>query len=411
MSRRRGTAKRLGIAVVSLLLWGILASGVASATQTAWPYVVVNGRNILPAGSRAPHYHGNHIYAPLGAVAEALGVQWSFDPTTSRATLDGKPFDAAGYTPAIHLHENVVYAPVRAVAEAVGARVEWDAVSGAVFITGGPRWREGPSGADALTALWSATTSGRVQVVDLSAPLSEATPVIQLPPPFANTPTLRRHTVSAFDEKGPAWQWYWFDYSEHIGSHLDAPCHWITGRDRACLDNVPGQLLIGPAVILDITDKASANPDYLATVEDLAAWENRNGRIPEHAWVLLRSGWSRFAGTPKYINADEKGPHTPGFSVDLIQELIRRNILGVGVETIGIDAGQAGSFDPPFPVHYHLLGSGRFGLTQLINLDRLPEKGALLIAAAPRLVGGTGSPMRALALVPADDLSGQKTER
>ena len=102
-----------------------------------------------------------------------------------------------------------------------------------------------------VTALLAALAVGEVEVVDLSQPLSERTPVIQLPPPFANTPGLKVHPVSNFDEKGPAWAWNWLEIGEHVGTHFDAPCHWISGRDGEDLASVPAEHLIGPAVVID----------------------------------------------------------------------------------------------------------------------------------------------------------------
>ena len=102
-----------------------------------------------------------------------------------------------------------------------------------------------------------------------------------------------------------------------------------------------------------------------------------------------------------FLNADDTGPHTPGIDVACARWLAtERPILGIGVETVGTDAGAAHGFDPPFPCHSFLLGAGKYGLTQLANVDRLPATGALLIAAPLKIVGGSGSPTRVLALVP-----------
>jgi kynurenine formamidase len=115
--------------------------------------------------------------------------------------------------------------------------------------------------------------------------------------------------------------------------------------------------------------------------------------------VLLRTGWSRRSGA-EFLNVRDDGPHGPGFDRATSQLLaVERDVLGVGVETIGTDAGQAGRFDPPFPNHHIMHGHGKFGLASLCNLDQLPPTGAVLIAAPLRIVGGSGSPVRALALV------------
>ena len=252
-----------------------------------------------------------------------------------------------------------------------------------------------------LDAVQKAITEGSVEVLDLTAPLSPQTPVLQLPPPFANTIALSLETVSDFDELGPMWKWHNIHTGEHTGTHVDAPAHWVSGRDGWTVDQIPPARLIGPAVVVDVTQQAAADPDFLLEPEHLVAWEAEHGQIPEGAWVLLRTGWSARSGSQEeFLNADENGPHTPGPSVAGAQWLAsERDIAGFGVETVGIDAGSAGGMDPAFPAHYFLLGAGRLGLTQLQHLDRLPTTGALLIVQPLPIVGGTGSPARVLALV------------
>ena len=115
----------------------------------------------------------------------------------------------------------------------------------------------------------------------------------------------------------------------------------------------------------------------------------------------MRTDWSKRKDPKDYINAKENGPHTPGLAKEssalLAQE---RDVLGVGVETVGTDAGQAFSFEPPFPNHYLMHGSGKFGLASLCNLDQLPPTGAIVIAAPLKIVGGSGSPLRVIAITP-----------
>ncbi len=253
-----------------------------------------------------------------------------------------------------------------------------------------------------VAALLDALAKGSVGIVDLTQPLSESTPVIKLPPPFANTPGLSREEISRYDERGPAWAWYTLTIGEHVGTHLDAPIHWVTGKDGADVASIPPAALIGPACVIDRTAETEADPGYLLTVADLEAWEGEHGRIPENAWVLLRTGWgSRAQDEAAFLNAQADGPRTPGPDVEASRWLAHeRPISGFGTETVGIDAGAAGGFDPPFPLHNFLLGAGRCGLTQLANLDRLPITGALLVVSPLKLVGGTGSPSRVFALVP-----------
>lgn len=257
------------------------------------------------------------------------------------------------------------------------------------------------TGPSLLTALHSAITGGKVELIDLTAPLSPQTPVLQLPPPFANTIPLSLETVSDFDDDGPMWKWHNIHTGEHTGTHVDAPAHWVTGRDGWSIDQVPPERLVGPAVVVDISADAAADADFLLEPAHLESWEATHGTIPDGAWVLLRSGWSAHGGSQaEFLNADEDGPHTPGPSAAAARWLAEeRDITGFGVETVGIDAGGAGGMDPAFPAHYYLLGAGKLGLTQLRQLDRLPVTGAFLLVQPLRLVGGTGSPARVLALV------------
>jgi kynurenine formamidase len=253
-----------------------------------------------------------------------------------------------------------------------------------------------------VAGLIDALAGGSVEIVDLTQPLSESTPVIKLPPPFANTPGLSREEISRYDDRGPAWAWYTLTIGEHVGTHLDAPIHWITGKDGKDVASVPPTSLIGPACVIDKTAETEADPGYLLTVADLEAWEAENGRMPENAWVLLRTGWgSRAQDEAAFLNVGPEGPRTPGPDVEASRWLANdRAISGFGTETVGIDAGSAGGFDPPFPLHNFLLGAGRLGLTQLANLDRLPVTGALIVVSPLKLVGGTGTPSRVYAFVP-----------
>jgi kynurenine formamidase len=253
-----------------------------------------------------------------------------------------------------------------------------------------------------VATLLEGLANGSVEIVDLTQPLSESTPVIKLPPPFANTPGLSRQEISHYDDRGPAWAWYTLTIGEHVGTHLDAPIHWVTGKDGADVSSIPPQALIGPACVVDKTAETAADPGYLLTLADLEGWESENGRLPDSAWVLLRTGWgSRAQDETRFLNVGENGPVTPGPDVEASRWLAQeRQISGCGVETVGIDAGAAGGFDPPFPLHNLLLGAGRLGLTQLANLQRLPITGALIVVSPLKLVGGTGSPSRVFAFVP-----------
>ncbi|WP_346618648.1 cyclase family protein [Blastococcus montanus] len=252
-----------------------------------------------------------------------------------------------------------------------------------------------------LSSLAEALAGDRVEVVDLTAPLSAETPVIQLPEPFAQTARFELEELSRYDDRGPAWYWNNFRTGEHTGTHFDAPNHWVTGQDGDDVASVPAAKLIAPAAVLDFSAQAAEDPDFLLEVEHVRAWEATHGPLPAGGWLLYRTGWdTRSDSQQAFLNADDTGPHTPGLSPACARWLAEESpVIGLGVETVGTDAGAAHSFDPPFPCHAALMGSGKYGLTQLQNLHRLPPTGALIIAAPLPIVSGSGSPSRVLALV------------
>ncbi len=255
-----------------------------------------------------------------------------------------------------------------------------------------------------LTQLIAELNAGTLRIVDLTQPLGPETPVIGLPPEFGSSPGVSLEVISRYDEKGPAWYWNIIRMGEHTGTHFDAPVHWITGkdlRDNAC-DTIPPQRFVGPACVIDVTGEVAKNQDFLLMPAHIQTWENEHGRIPAGAWVLLRTDWSKRTDAASFLNVGADGPHSPGFHKSASDLLAQdRDVLGVGVETVGTDAGQAGTFDPPFPNHTIMHGAGKFGLASLLNLDQLPATGAIVIAAPLKIVGGSGSPLRVLAITPA----------
>jgi kynurenine formamidase len=252
-----------------------------------------------------------------------------------------------------------------------------------------------------LSDLRRGLAEDRVEVIDLTARLTESTPVIVLPPPFANTMSFGLTEVSRYDDRGPAWYWNDIAMGEHVGTHFDAPVHWVTGKDGFDVSQVPPAQLMGPAAVIDKSAECAANPDFLLQTEHVQEWQSEHGDLPAGGWLLFRTGWdSRAHDQARFLNADETGPHTPGVSVACARWLADETpIIGIGVETVGTDAGAAHGFDPPFPCQAFLLGAGKYGLTQLANLDRLPPTGAVLVVAPLPIVGGSGSPARVLALV------------
>ncbi|RSN04459.1 cyclase family protein [Amycolatopsis roodepoortensis] len=252
-----------------------------------------------------------------------------------------------------------------------------------------------------LAQLNTAITTGTIEVVDLTAPLSASTPILQLPEPFANTIPFGLEEISRYDERGPRWYWNNIHTGEHTGTHLDVPVHWVSGKDGHDVSEVPLRTLVAPAVVLDATARAAEDPDFLLSIEDIREWERVNGPLPDGGWLLYRTGWdARSHDQEAFLNNDENGPHSPGVSAECARWLAEEApITGFGVETVGTDAGQALALEPAFPCHELLLGAGKHGLTQLRNLASLPPTGSLLVVSPLPIVGGSGSPARVYALV------------
>jgi kynurenine formamidase len=246
--------------------------------------------------------------------------------------------------------------------------------------------------------------SGKLKVIDCSYTYFEGMPGIKLPPPFANTKTFEITNVSRYDARGPAWYWNWFSIGEHAGTHVDAPNHWISGRDNVGVDRIDIGQLIAPAAVIDVRQKVSANQDYEVTREDIMAWENANGRIPEDAIVVMRSGWgSRWPDPAKFLGIDAEGrPHGPGFGESAADFLLKqRQIVALAVDTVSTEAmGLAGQKQPiPFPVHNMVHGAKKYQIEMLANTDSLPAAGAVLVVAPVKVQNGSGAPARIYALV------------
>lgn len=198
---------------------------------------------------------------------------------------------------------------------------------------------------------------------------------------------------------------YWYTAgryaaSEHGGTHLDAPLHFAEGRQAA--DEIPVAKLVGPAVVIDIAEACAKDPDYRLTVDDIARWESRNGRLPDQSILLVRTGWGRFWGDRKaYLGTDKPGDtanlHFPGISREAAEWLVKqRRIDAVGIDTASLDHGPS----KDFIAHRVLNGADLYGLENVANLDKLPPKGATVIALPMKIKGGTGGPTRIIAVLP-----------
>jgi kynurenine formamidase len=187
---------------------------------------------------------------------------------------------------------------------------------------------------------------------------------------------------------------------EHGGTHLDAPIHFAEhGRT---IDQLPPRQLIGPAVVIDVTKQSAADHDYRLTVDDIKAWEARNGTIPSGAIAILRTGWGQYYGNRKaYFGDDTPGAtdklHFPSFSAEAAKMLVeQRHVGAIGLDTPSIDYGPS----KDFIVHQIAMGAQVPGFENLANLERLPETGAWIVALPMKIAGGSGGPLRAVALLP-----------
>ncbi len=200
-------------------------------------------------------------------------------------------------------------------------------------------------------------------------------------------------------------QGYWYAannlcMAEHGGTHMDAPIHF--GEAKQTADQVPLSSCIGPAAVIDVRAQAAADRDYRLAVGDIEAWEERNGRLPSGAIVIMWSGWGKYWGDKlRYLGTNRPGDianlHFPGFSKEAAQYLItERDIAAIGVDTASMDYGQSSDFI----VHQIINGANRPGFENLANVDRLPARGATVIGLPMKIFGGSGGPARVIALLP-----------
>jgi kynurenine formamidase len=187
---------------------------------------------------------------------------------------------------------------------------------------------------------------------------------------------------------------------EHGGTHLDAPSHFA--KEGRSSDQIPVRQLIAPAAVLDVRAASSKDPDYRLTLEDVKAWEKKHGAIPAGAIVLLRTGWStRWPDRRKYLGDDTPGDasklHFPSYGKEAAEFLVRdRKVSAIGVDTASIDYGAS----KDFVVHVIANGANVSGLENLDHLEELPEWGAWVVALPMKIGGGSGGPLRIVALLP-----------
>ncbi len=182
---------------------------------------------------------------------------------------------------------------------------------------------------------------------------------------------------------------------EHTGTHVDAPLHF--SEDGNSVAEIPIDRLIVPLAVIDIREKAEADPDAQLTPDDIAEWIERNGDLPRGACVAMNSGWARHVGGTMFRNADDDGVmHFPGFHPEAAEMLLEADdIAGIAVDTLSLDHGPSADF----AVHYGWLPAGRWGIECLAGLDEVPDSGAVLVVGAPKHAGGTGGPARVFTLL------------
>lgn len=182
--------------------------------------------------------------------------------------------------------------------------------------------------------------------------------------------------------------------NEHTGTHMDAPLHF--SENGQSVAEVPVSNLVCPLCVIDVKAKAAENADYQVTPEDIKAWTDANGPIPDGACVAMNSGWSAHVGSDKFRNADgDKKMHFPGFHIEATKALLETGAVGMAVDTLSLDYG----ISPDFATHYAWLPTNRWGLECIANLDDVPAAGATLILGAPKHRGGSGGPARVLAMM------------
>ncbi|MBI3436604.1 MAG: cyclase family protein [Proteobacteria bacterium] len=225
-------------------------------------------------------------------------------------------------------------------------------------------------------------------VVDLTHTMSPDFPT------FFGVPGIEMHKQFDFAKDGfNANQWR---IMEHAGTHMDAPVHFSAAG--AAVEKIASDTLVVPLAVVDVAARAARDPDYLLSRADLAAWEEKHGRLPAGCCVAMHAGWAKYVDdAAKFVGKDAKGVmHFPGFDPAAADWMIKeRQVAGIAVDTLSLDHGAS----KDFKTHYRWLPSGRWGLENVANLDQVPANGATLVAGVAKVRGATGGPTRIFALV------------
>lgn len=239
--------------------------------------------------------------------------------------------------------------------------------------------------AGAVTAPLPATAQVAGEVVDLTHTYDEEFPT------WGGVPGFGREKPITFETDG--YNLYVLTINEHTGTHIDAPLHFSV--DGTSVDALAVENLVVPLCVVDIRARAAEDADTQLTPDDIQAWIDAHGEIPDRACVAMLSGWGDKAPDASFRGAGPDGVlHFPGFHNEAAAMLLETNAAAIGVDTMSLDHGASADFG----VHYSWLPAGRYGIEGLANLDRLPAAGATLVVGAPKHRGGTGGPARVFAL-------------
>jgi kynurenine formamidase len=229
--------------------------------------------------------------------------------------------------------------------------------------------------------------ASRPTVIDLTAPLSPETVL------WPGLPAVRAEGLFELERDG--FYARVLTLPEHSGTHLDAPAHFVANGAR--VEQLPAERLVAPCAVLDVREQCAADPDFALERDDLERLEARDGEIVEGSAVLLLTGWdARAASMAAWFGPEAPQRLSfPGFGHSAAEALVERGVVGIGIDTPGVDRGS----DPSNPVHNTTLPAGVWHLEGLVNLAALPARDALLVVGALKLAGGSGTPARVLALV------------
>ncbi len=244
-------------------------------------------------------------------------------------------------------------------------------------------------GADEITL--ADVAAGRAEIVDLAYPLDEKANFW----PGDDYEPFTLKTIATLEKNGVLSKA--MSFPEHIGTHVDAPNHFEP--DRPDVSEIPAEQLFAPGVVIDVTMRAEVDADYGLSVADVKAWEAKHGRIPDHAVVLLRTGWGRFWSNPvRFRNADARGTlHFPSYVEESARFLVeQRKAKGLGVDNLSIDRG----ISKDFAVHHVVNGARRYGIENVAHLEKLPPRGFHVWVAPIKVRKGTGGPARVFAILP-----------